>query len=79
MTWQPIKTAPKDGTRILAVKVPFLVTIAWWFPDYQKWMTTDAEDYPDNASWDTVVADMEYFPDYWMPLPKAPNLGELHE
>jgi hypothetical protein len=79
MTWQPIKTAPKDGTKILAVIPGFLVSTAWWFPDYQKWMTTDAEDYPDIDSWEATVADTEYLPEYWMPLPEAPSLENKYE
>jgi hypothetical protein len=71
--WQPIETAPKDGTRILAVIPGFAVSIAWWFHDAQKWMTTDAEDYPDDESWNYTVANTEYQPTHWMPLPAAPS------
>jgi len=71
--WRPIETSPKDGTRILAVIPGFAVSIAWWFHDAQKWMTADAEDYPDDESWNYTVENTEYLPTHWMPLPAAPS------
>ena len=65
--WQPIETAPKDGTRILAYGVlgfesqPSIGTVKW---DGRKWICD-----PNEAS--------EYEPEpcaltHWMPFPPAP-------
>lgn len=71
--WQPIETAPKDGTRVLTVVRGFVVCIGWWFSDAGKWMTTDAEDYADDGAWEYQVSNSVYLPTHWMPLPAGPK------
>ncbi len=60
MTWQPIETAPKDGTEVL-VWDGYGVKIAWWEP-YRR--TTGGVWFydGDNYTW----------PTHWMPLPEEP-------
>jgi hypothetical protein len=60
--WQPIDTAPKDGTKILAYtndgyKFPLVSQCVWddgWWPDV----------------WESPENPIE--PTHWMPLPSAP-------
>lgn len=72
MNWQPIETAPKDGTRVLGYgmmpyeKEPGIGTIAWDL-DYKQWQCE-----PTEAS--------EYLPEkcdvtHWMPLPEPPEVA----
>lgn len=74
MEWQPIETAPKDGTRILVVSgekgfytAPGDIGVAHWekqaFPNgVHEWV----------AVWccDQVTT---FKPTHWMPLPEPPN------
>lgn len=63
MTWQPIETAPKDGTHILAWDRTCIECI-FFNKDVGKWVTT----------WD---CDESYeflgMPTHWMPLPPPPE------
>lgn len=68
MTWQPIETAPKDGTEILACTEGFPEShrIVHWYSDAGCWWDHDGLfDYPDDP-WLT----------HWMPLPEPPPLPE---
>lgn len=61
--WQPIETAPKDGTRVLVCgthwedRQPIIVE---WDPDYELWATPYG------------VLLGEGLPDVWSPLPPPP-------
>lgn len=59
MEWQPIETAPKDGTRILLWVVPprMWVPFAW---ENGRWM---GDDYPLNMAEAT----------HWTPIPTPPD------
>ena len=83
--WQPIETAPKDGTTVL-LAAPGRVTAGEWCPE--QWLT--ASDYHMTTgeylgrsetgecipaywcSWDGGFTD-ECAPTHWMPLPDAPK------
>lgn len=39
MDWQPIETAPRDGTHILAVSITGFRTIVFW--DEDRWVRQD--------------------------------------
>jgi Lar family restriction alleviation protein len=67
--WQPIETAPRDGTIILTWithratdnggPVNTAAIVSWWGPDADCWVERD--------SFDTVR------PTHWQPLPPAPE------
>ena len=64
MKWQPIETAPKDGTWILTYtegvmnsEGPYLVVRYW------------------NGEWTEPGGLWPLVPDYWMPLPEPPLLN----
>lgn len=64
--WQPIETAPKDGSDILALKkeVP-----AYCVVSFVDWADTNK-----GGWWNGDVAvSLNYF-DYWQPLPKPPEV-----
>ncbi len=59
--WQPIETAPKDGTHILGWCKRYGAIEVWWFQDmhyYAGWMDS---------------GDSEPEPSHWMPLPTLPS------
>ena len=62
--WQPIETAPRDGTEILVWRTRLQrACVAWWFG---RW-------------WDISGRDMwgdENQPTHWQPLPGPPKEGE---
>jgi hypothetical protein len=65
MTWQPIETAPKDGTHILAWRNNNPPTVVHWFddpeaPGFYTSVNEIAPNYPFN-------------PTHWMPLPEPPK------
>lgn len=69
--WQPISTAPKDGTWILAIVTGFVPSVVQWNSAYGRWLKEVEEDW-DEAVWVEVV-DGVYSPDHWMPLPQPPK------
>ena len=59
--WQPIETAPKDGTRILvASKMGGVYLVSWW-----KGKRT--------ARWDNGARPLYSTPTHWHPLPAPPE------
>jgi hypothetical protein len=68
MMWQPIETAPRDGTAVLCFRLldgkPEIKT-AYWRPDREAF---------GGEAW-------SYFPSYppthWMPLPEPPEKGPM--
>ena len=61
MNWQPIETAPKDGTDVLTYRKAKLIAVAAWFKTIKGgiWCVTDGCDI-DNVT-------------HWMPLPPRPK------
>lgn len=57
--WQPIETAPKDGTLILALG-PITSATVMWEPAHQCWASAD------NWPWE------DFEPTHWRPLPEPP-------
>ena len=76
MQWQPIETAPRDGTRVLLVTKYKLVCEAFYStpekhikggsPPQYGWCTSYNEDDPFYNSY-------EENPTHWMPLPTPPQ------
>jgi hypothetical protein len=72
--WQPIETAPKDGTRILVVDCGF-VQIARWDEEFDNY--NDRQGVP---AWATFACDDGFYSEYaenpthWMPLPEPPRV-----
>lgn len=69
--WQPIETAPKDGTVVLRPHVNWGAKAVrhrrpehkGFIPDEYNWLSSDyAQYWPDTA-----------FLPYWMPLPEPPK------
>jgi hypothetical protein len=76
--WQPIETAPKDGTDIIVMYVHIrtqIVHAAFWI-NYEEGL-----DSPDDEGWWTYVwtevgrskMDGICSPTHWMPLPEPPK------
>jgi hypothetical protein len=76
--WQPIETAPKDGTDIIVMYVHIstqIVHAAFWL-EYQEGL-----DNPDDEGWWTydwsevsrVKMSGDWTPTHWMPLPALPE------
>lgn len=65
--WQPIETAPRDGTDILTWRASQKTRLGvicgmhcgFWHPDMKEWQSSDLE-------W-------ELLPTHWMPLPEPPE------
>lgn len=74
MEWQPIETAPKDGTSVLlGCDYDRLgkarVTLAWWdgkWLESQYWNECEEE-------WEDCT--VQFRPTHWMPLPEPPTKG----
>ena len=65
--WQPIETAPRDGTQILG---------SWGWSDYNKEHVCDRTYYADGEWRDPDDSDYPFSaPTHWMPLPAPPVIG----
>lgn len=77
MTWQPIETAPKDGTPILLVGTDGDRSICWWQrPNPHGWASA-IKDHPGGWADDTLD-DAGFLDEYrvfthWQPLPPPPE------
>lgn len=69
--WQPIETAPKDGSRFLGWPCHFddgtRAAVTRWYehPSVSGWITPELD-----------CGDYEFSPTHWMPLPDPPTSGE---
>lgn len=67
MTWQPIETAPRDGTRILGWSADYqLVAAIAYDADFQCWVADNEE------CWFEGNGETSH----WMPLPPPPPTTE---
>ena len=60
--WQPIETAPKDGTRILAWH--------WHWSKQEEVIARWSDD-----QWQNAWSELTIHPTHWMPLPEPPKGG----
>lgn len=72
MEWQPIETAPKDGTQILiwisAAWTRAQVRLVHWYDEWGNWQ--EGAD-PDPLT-DEYCGIGSAVPTHWMPLPNPP-------
>lgn len=86
MTWQPISTAPRDGTEILVYCGPDfdpMWGIAYWdegLPEEYAALATQTEEEKIRAMtpgwamwWDNDARRPHKWPTHWMPLPDPPS------
>lgn len=69
--WQPIETAPKDGTDIIVLLTHMERPRAWtgrWHKGLKRWSI-------DHGMQRYQPAEMAY-PTHWMPLPQPPTEGK---
>lgn len=72
--WQPIDSAPKDGTRILVFEgagspVCGKVYVGFWYEGDEQ----ASLPYSDKCWSDTADPSYERSPTHWMPLPEPPG------
>jgi len=74
--WQPIETAPKDGTKIVVFNPDREEPeVAWYVP--VVFHLDDGED--SGVAWPWKTYDNAYkeeWPDHWQPIPKPPEIGQ---
>jgi len=63
--WQPIETAPKDGTEVLTCRNGNLMAVAFWRDFRRSWVVSDGA-YIRNVT-------------HWMPLPAPPKVSTPSE
>lgn len=74
MKWQPIETAPKDGTYILACVAGYIPEVAHWQDDRKVFDFLSASDMPNDQAWiDYLDSGAKWVPTHWMPLPDPPT------
>jgi hypothetical protein len=61
--WQPIETAPRDGTPILGVSGSTMTTVEWDGDIGGYWSLIVCGSYAEDGEW---------WPTHWMPLPNPP-------
>ena len=73
MSWQPIETAPKDGTLVILYGGYFGVSLGSWRED--DYLAERGEMWLDNSydEYSTGFASWPLEPSHWMPLPPPPE------
>lgn len=59
--WQPIETAPTDGTEVLVLIKPKVIRLGWFFAPSSR-----TQGWADESS-------RPITPTHWMPLPEPPT------
>lgn len=79
MKWQPIATAPKDGTDIIVVCFEageWIVRLAQWVKKEEWQPPADPDEPQDQDGWwsvDSSVTQTWREPKHWIPLPELPE------
>lgn len=83
--WQPIKTAPRDGTQVLlwaeAWEMTWGIQIGYFMQPEECWATAEGtvddndEDFDPHAEVfdESILEDLNTGPTHWMPLPIPPS------
>jgi len=77
--WQPIETAPKDGTEIIALYDcggVYGVRIMWYFTEQDYENISPPGTIEENVGWWSIrssTASEKVKPSYWMPMPEYPT------
>lgn len=66
MNWQPIETAPKDGTRILLGRGDRVWLDEWW-------KGIGISGWASLVAWEQAGGSYSLPPTHWMPLPDPPS------
>ena len=74
MKWQPIDTAPRDGSRLILVVAGFQPTVGYWRKT--QWWNDRLNASKLAAEFVFGDADPTYAPTHWMPLPPPPLTEE---
>lgn len=71
MIWQPIETAPRDGTRVLAIWGKHGTQIIYWY----SWEERPEYLVKAGACWkpENQRCPINATPTHWMPLPPPPE------
>jgi len=74
--WQPIETAPKDGSEILIYcGAPWAkIEKAKWYAPWANWLTGNFPVDPARESGTYGIG--SFVPTHWMPLPTPPTMEE---
>ena len=74
MEWQPIETAPKDGTDVLAW-ADGVVIVSFRMDDNDRTGNHYGNMWLDNSydDFSCGLASVPYEPTHWMPLPEPPK------
>jgi hypothetical protein len=77
--WQPIETAPQDGSDVQVISSKWLAPVVAYFVS-SKYLRDEYEDedimsvgwYPSHINL-FDLPEVVLFPEFWMPLPKPPG------
>lgn len=70
MAWQPIETAPRDGTRVLTVRK---TSMGHYRPRTAYWCQRYGAGITGASGWKCALGHHWIYPDFWMPLPEPPE------
>jgi hypothetical protein len=58
MNWQPIDSAPKDGSRILLYRADWqeCFAVGWWSWDHMEWIPVCGTCFPGPTHWAPLQA-----------------------
>lgn len=70
--WQPIETAPKDGTTVLLSGPYNDVSTAYWLDGEWHIQSDGMRAIENQSDFGTTYRTFDY-PDFWMPVPRRPG------
>ena len=73
MSWQPIETAPKDGTLVLLYDGSPWPSLGSWRRDYYREDLGEMWLDDSNDEYSLGCASLRLNPSHWMPIPPPPE------